>query len=307
MHTPTHRKQLNDLQIEILLILYKFRFATKDLIVDYQELSSNSYTHYRLENLVAQEYISRNYDSSYKLLHKPATYFIASKGIRFLYSQATELDLNKKVLNLMYKDKNTAESYTARCLTLFRIYLTFRKIYGHNLNFSTKSELNEYDHFLRPRPDAYLTLEGKHKATPDCFLEFMISNDVPFFAHARRIASYVRHFNSGSWQTATGTEYPRLLLVCDTPDLERRVKKATIKSLSTLPYPFQAYTTTAKALFNSMSAKETIWTDVLSDDQPVALWTKWIQIKSCMCGLSSLASYSGQYLTSEADHQPESV
>ena len=86
-----------------------------------------------------------------------------------------------------------------------------------------------------------------------------------------RIAIYVRHFNSGSWQAATGTDYSILILVCDTPDLERRVQKTTTKSLGTLPYPFQVYTTNTESLIAASTAGDTVWTDVFNTKQPVSL------------------------------------
>jgi len=56
---PISRKQLNKLQIELLQILYKFRFKTVDLIAQYQDQSVR-YTNVRLKILLEQDLVARN-------------------------------------------------------------------------------------------------------------------------------------------------------------------------------------------------------------------------------------------------------
>jgi hypothetical protein len=67
---PIHHKQLNELQLELLTILYKFRFGTAQLISRYQEQSIRN-TNVRLKNLLEQELIGRNYDGSYRINRRP--------------------------------------------------------------------------------------------------------------------------------------------------------------------------------------------------------------------------------------------
>jgi hypothetical protein len=54
-------------QLAVLKLLYQFRFGTTDLIARALELKDGRYIHTRLEALIAQEYIGKNYDSTYKL------------------------------------------------------------------------------------------------------------------------------------------------------------------------------------------------------------------------------------------------
>src|SRR5579864_8804342 len=107
------RQPLNQQQAEILLILYKFRFATHALIVSYQELKSPSYTRYRLANLLEQGYIARKYSGKDKIAGKPAKYYLSNKGIKYLIH---DTDLNPKVLNLIYKDKYASDGFIDDCL-----------------------------------------------------------------------------------------------------------------------------------------------------------------------------------------------
>jgi DNA-binding HxlR family transcriptional regulator len=68
---PTHRKTLNNNQLQVLYSLYKFRFGTTDLLRATQDKSiSRQFMNRRLQVLCDQEYIGRKYDSSYKLQAK---------------------------------------------------------------------------------------------------------------------------------------------------------------------------------------------------------------------------------------------
>ena len=68
-------KPLNNKQIEVLNILYRFRFGTSELIALIMN-QSTIYTRTRLNRLLAQDYIARNYDSSYKLRGIATNYYL---------------------------------------------------------------------------------------------------------------------------------------------------------------------------------------------------------------------------------------
>lgn len=126
---PKPKQPLNNLQTEVLLVLYKFRFATRDLIVNHQELPSKTYTQARLKNLLEQGYIARHYNGQDKVAGKPAVYYLDSRGIRFLLKpeHVAEYDLNPKVLSLAYKDKYASQLFQEKCLRVFRLYLLLNK------------------------------------------------------------------------------------------------------------------------------------------------------------------------------------
>jgi hypothetical protein len=267
------RQPLNELQTEILLVLYKFRFATRDLIVSYQELTSPSYTQQRLVNLMQQQYIARRYTGKDKIAGQPAKYYVDNKGIRFLLDKQRleKFGLNPKVLNLIYKDKRASELFVAQCLDIFKLYSVLTRLYGDNVNFYTKSELAEYDHFLKPLPDAYITFSGKYQIKPDCIVELM-SKDKPYFVLRRRINQYLKQFASGSWQSKTGTDFPILILMTDSPNLERRLQKSVAYSLNSRDIKgLRVYTTTIKAILSVAQPKDKVFSDVLKPQVLAAL------------------------------------
>lgn len=262
MEKPKSRKRLNALQIDILLALYKFRFATRDLIIKYQGLKSKSYTYYRLENLVEQNYIGRKFDNFDKINRQAVIYFIRPEGIKVLKSEAS---LNQIVLNTMYKDHQRSPAFINRKLTLFKIYNTLRTIYGQNLNFYTQSEIGHYDYFIKPLPDAYLLLNG----VP--FIVELVDAAKPSFVHKKRLEKHLEFYETGNWDELND-EYPNLLLICETSNLERRMQTTAANLLERVGIEeLSVYTTTTKALLALQNPEDAIMSDVYEPEELLTL------------------------------------
>ncbi|MEO8104930.1 MAG: replication-relaxation family protein [Candidatus Saccharibacteria bacterium] len=259
---PKHRKQLNVLQTELLQTLYKFRFGTAELLSQYQEQSVR-YTNVRLKILLKQEYVGRNYDSSYRIKQRPATYFLLPKAVRLL---KTNPELDPKGLHLQYYNRAASALFVGHWLRLFRIYLKLNRLYGEQLECFMGSELAEQSRFPRPLPDAYLSFSGAHAGTPDCMLE-LLESSTPLDRLRQRLNRYLRHYELGSWEG----EYPRILLVCDNVGLQREIQRYMARTLEYRGVRVQCYITTVKALMNAGGYKDDVWTDVGEPDGSLAL------------------------------------
>ncbi len=263
---PKSSQPLNTKQTEILLILYKFRYATRELIVAYQELASSTYTQYRLVNLMKQGYIGRRYSGKDKIAGKPARYHLESRGIRFLLANpiTEQFGLNPNILNLAYKDKTAHESFIDQCLSLFKLYLVYSKLYINNLDFFSKSEIAEFDYFLHPPPSAFMTFSGKYNDKPDCVLELVDSNK-PYFTVRRRVNQYLKQYENNSWQNRTSTDYPDLLFIVDSTSLERRLQKTIAFSLRSRELTkLQIYTTSYESVLKLTSPNDVSYNDILA-------------------------------------------
>lgn len=260
---PIHRKQLNELQIELLTILYKFRYGTADLISRYQEQSIRN-TNVRLKNLLEQEYIGRNYDSSYRINRRPAIYFLLPDAIKLLKNNS---ELDPKGLHLSYYSRSAKSDFVSHCLRLFRIYLKFDGLYGGNLEFYTSSELSEQAQFPSPRPDAYLSFGSKYTNTSDCMLE-VLDSTMAISRLRTKAGRYINHSEAGNWEG----QYPLILLVCDNVGLEREIQHSIVRTLNYRSTSgIRYYTTTTKALFSSRSTDDTIWSPVDDSEKIIAL------------------------------------
>ena len=215
-------------QSEILVILYKFRFATINLITTYLNLNTKTYTHHALTKLTKQGYISRKYTGKDKITGKPAIYYLNNLGIKYLSNNP---DLDKKILNLIYKDKYASDSFIKDSLKVFQIYIAYRTKYRDKMDFYTKSETHEYPYFIKPNPHAYISFDNSEKA--DQFLE-LITIKTPYFAIKRRINQYIKHYQSELWQNQIGMVYPELILRVDDNNLANRLSKAVSSTLDNI-------------------------------------------------------------------------
>jgi len=73
---PKYRKQLNQEQIAVLQMLYRFRFASNEQVAKFQEKPGSKAVQKRLKILEDQGLIAKRYDKSYKLQGKPAAYYL---------------------------------------------------------------------------------------------------------------------------------------------------------------------------------------------------------------------------------------
>ena len=267
MEKPKSRKRLNALQKDILLALYKFRFVTRDLIVEYQGHKSKTYTYYRLKFLVEQGYIGKRFNNFDKINRRPVVYHILPKGIGSLKQ---EPNLNKTIINAMYKDRSASQEFMDRCLTAFAIYNKLNQLYSNRLNFYSKSELSEYDYFLKPLSDAYFTIENK-KTPIQHFLLEQLSSDKPVFAHRKRIEHHLDHYEFGNWEEI-GDEYPQLLLICAAARLERRLQQVIANLFDRRGVEeVSVFTTTTKALLGAQTNREPIWSDVCDPEELITI------------------------------------
>lgn len=218
-NTPTHRTKLNQEQLDLLKMLYKFRFGTKNLITRYLGKKDQSSVFRRLENLIEQGLVAKRYDSTYKLQGKSAAYYLTPAGARALQTHNNN-ELNVK---LLYKSKDVSESFIEQSLIAFRIYNDLTQEHKQTLKFHTKTDLAKYTYFPQPLPSAYIRIESRQY-----FLELLKSSD-PSFVAKRLIQRYLSYARESDWED-TGTDLPSIVLVCDTDVLQKRVEKLLAKN-----------------------------------------------------------------------------
>jgi hypothetical protein len=215
-----HRKKLNAEQLEVLELLYKFRFGSNDLIAQYFGKKDRSFVFKRLSILLEQGLIGKRFDSSYRIQGKPAAYYLTPAGARVLQGQHEEA-INIKAI---YKDKTVSDQFVRHSLDLLVVYNQLKAQYGDRFKFFTRANLNreQFDYFPQPLPDAYIRLRlgGEEK---QFFLD-MFYDDQPFFAAARKIKRHVEYAESGEWDE-TGTNLPAALIVCESVGLQKRLLK----------------------------------------------------------------------------------
>lgn len=257
------RKRLNSKQIELLQILYKFRFATAELISAYQE-QSKQYTNIRLKILCEQGYVSKNYDSSYKINRRPATYYLLPDAIKLLKKDA---DLDPKGLHLLYYNRRAKQPFINHHTRLMRLCLKFEKLFGDDLDVYTSTELAEQKQLPTPRPDFFLGFKGRYADQRDSIL-YLLESTTSLDRYRQSLVRIINHVELDGGEQGVS----RVLLVCENVGLEREIQRFAARTLGFRDYsrvPF--LTTTLSALLKSGSPKNTIWSDVLSPDKLLSL------------------------------------
>ena len=253
---PRLRRTLNEKQLLILKVIYKFRFINVELMLKPDTGVSFQAMHKRLKVLLEHEYIFRMYSAKDRQMNRSASYCFAPKGIKALGGQP---NINPSVLHAAYRDRTASEEFIEKSLQIFRLYRRFEKLYPGRFSILTKSETTGYDYYPNRLPDIHLQ---DKRGGEDFFLDIVEIGFKPIVLR-QKLSGYSSHCDEGTWEEVTGKDYPRLLLVCATPGIERSLQRRVPRWLNN--EEITAYTSSYKALLNSKSAKDEIWSDI---DQP---------------------------------------
>jgi hypothetical protein len=257
--TTTKHHQLNSNQIYYLKLLYKFRFATTIQLSQYRKKNESSATQRAINILLDQKYVGCNYDNSYKLQGRAASYYLLTKGIRAL-KQLSFGEL--KVFHGIYKDKSASEQLIGHYLSLSTICNRLKATYGDRLTYFSKSELApaDFDYFPHPLPDSYIQL-----GTNEFFLNYFETSR-PIFTDVAKIIKYIEYADASEW--GDDEPLPALRLVCETLALEKRLHKK-IRRLSQ-PSGLDISTTTMERLVSEDNC-DMVWSRADEPDEMVSI------------------------------------
>ncbi len=257
MNQSSHRNNLTPNQIHILKLIHKFRYVSVPLLSKYKKVQPSAINK-SLATLADLGYIGRNYDASYNLQGKAASYYLMPKALLYLRDN---YGFNERVLHNMYKDKAASPEFISHSLDAFAIYLALRDSYPDTFHIFTKTELADFDYFMSPRPDLYLNrIKPQDNVQNEFVLELFTNSQ--FFVIKKRITAIIEHFESGDWEAEAETAYPTVLLVCAEPKAEKRLQHHVAKTLDNEGIDeLTVYTTNLKTLNASTAATRTIWAD----------------------------------------------
>lgn len=229
---PKYRKKLNQEQVAVLKLLYRFRFASSQHIARYSDKKSNKFVQKRLKILEDQELIAKRYDKSYKLKGKPAAYYLLPKGARALGANTNRKADEPINVKRIYKDKDVSEGFIEHSLNILSVYLALKALYPakDRLNYFTKSQLSyeKYDFLPSPLQDAYTRIKTS-KGDKHFFLD-IFEDSQPFFVLIRRIKKYLDYADSCEWARYS-ENLPTILLVVDNKSVHKRLRKRLAKEL----------------------------------------------------------------------------
>ena len=256
------QSQPTKVQVELLEVLYKYRFSSRQLIAETIGIKAGSSLHERLMVLIKHGYIGMRLEKRLKLIGMPAAYYLTPKGLRALRDLPDHQFITDSVIKASYKDKILGQSFISQAMNIHAYTnLLIRQYPG--LKVFTKREMSRYSYFPPQLPDAFLSLPVD-SAPPKRFFLDVVTDSVPPYQLDKRISGYYSFFSEGGWDIS-GNELPTLLLVGERGATERRIRRIVQSVLrKTDSDDISVLTTTVSAL--NMSRETAIWSDVEDPD-----------------------------------------
>ena len=231
---PKYRKKLNEEQVAVLQLLWRFRFASGEQIARYQQKPNSKAVQKRLKILEDQNLIFKRYDKSYKLQGKPAAYYLTPQGARVLAIHKSRKEDESINIKRIYKDKDASESFIEHCKNVLDVYLALKALYPKQgkLDYFTKAQLSyeKYDFMPSPLQDACIRIKTS-EGDKYFFLDVFEDNQ-PFFVLIRRIKKYLEYAGSGEWaRYDEDGGLPTILLAVQNKSVHKRLRKRLAKEL----------------------------------------------------------------------------
>ena len=200
MNSVKRNNKLSEKQINVLIVIYRFRFITIPLLAKYNEVSNQS-TAGSLKVLEEMGLIEKRYTSSYKLQGKAARYFLSPKAIKLFQDNN---NINQHSLNLFYKTKLLSEEACDSHIQTLQTYIDYKAKLTTNYTLKTKYEL--YKHEDQPDPPSDIYAHSNNKQQPDIFIE--IHNSSQAFIIQKRL-TYLAEFIEDNYED----KQPKVILI----------------------------------------------------------------------------------------------
>lgn len=260
------QRVLNQSQLAMLHILYRFRFGTRSLLADYLNKPNNTSLYSRISILEKHEFLAVRYDKSYKLAGREAEYYVTPKGVRAL-GDAGLIELTDAGLRATYKDKVVSEQYVQQLTLLLRLRNVLCAAYP-DLQYFTTRDVQALDYFPKKKPVAFLSLKQENK-TKRFFVEYVPAQTSTSMIKSQ-LRQYTSYYDQDSW-SVTNTPFPTVLYICEDGMTEQGVRWHIKRELYRTDTDLRYLTTTKKALLSVNQTNDMIWTDIDEPDELLSL------------------------------------
>ena len=214
-------------QQEILTHLYRFRFPNSLQIQKLLHNKGRRNINMWLKDLVAKNYIGRKYENTLIENAKPAQYFLAVNGIRYLKMQ------RKDNLTKLRREKYRSLRFTEECKFITVCYLqTITNSANTTFDFYTRNDYAKDSLIGQLNPHF---VRVKHQGKKDLYYIYeLFQENTPRFFIRSRIEHYIDFFTKDDW-TKTLVP-PHIFFICPDEKMEqyvlRFVNKTTLEQSS---------------------------------------------------------------------------
>jgi hypothetical protein len=213
---PAKRFKLKDQQINILILIYKFRFLNRSHIQTLLNHKQRNKIIIWLNELTEHKYLRRYYYP--KFAGEPAAYSLGYMARRYFKEQKIK-DINLSLLDRVWRESTCTQKFKNHCMLVADIYISLLNLIKQTdggkgkLSFYTKTDLKGVQYLILPEPDAYFSMEDAKGQIKRYFLD--IFDDLPpRMVLRKRIKQYFSYFDKKYWQDNMKHDFPEIILVC---------------------------------------------------------------------------------------------
>ncbi len=255
------RITLKQAQIDILNLLYKYRFSSRQLLLDSlgEGNGSDNNLYQKLEVLIKHGLVFKRYEPRQKLLGVPYAYSLSPKGLKALQATTNHEHITDRVIKGWYRNKSVDQKFVNHTMAIHK-YTNLLSTLHPTLKIFTQRDLARFNYFPKQLPDAVLSFP-KEQGTPLRYFFDIIPADTPRKAIDVKLSTYCKFFESGGWEV-TKSAKPIILLVASSGRSERQLQYISRARLQKyFEIDLRIYTTSLHALLN-LEREENIWTQV---------------------------------------------
>lgn len=203
-------RKLNDKQVFILRLAFKFRYLTADNLAKLKTISHNS-AYSALNKLTERGYLGRKHNKSYRLQNKSARYYLTPKAVNYL--QKPEFKLDKEILATRRHEDRKSTSFIDHQVAIVDVFIDiwFNTEYDiYKLNTSSGISKDDREYYPRPLPALEVLYETNTEGFYNRTLVDVFPDEQHLFIAKKRVRQYIQHYEDNEWEW---DDYPSIVLI----------------------------------------------------------------------------------------------
>jgi hypothetical protein len=213
---------LHKRQLDILILLYRFRFLTRFQIQSLLKYKNHKQTLIWLNSLTENHYLNRYYVK--QSITTPAVYSLGKESRKYLNERAVDFSILPRLLDRVWWETSLSLQFRNHCIFLADIYLSLMRLTrmtGAKLHYFTKTDLSDVEQIIVPYPDAYFAIAETDGSIKRYFLDLL--EEMPPTILRRRVRLYFDFFYKREWQNNTDKPFPDIILICPNYRLQKHI------------------------------------------------------------------------------------
>jgi DNA-binding MarR family transcriptional regulator len=240
--------KLTQQQQHILTLLFKFRFVSTKSLAQILSIRTDS-TYEILERLVANDFVVKIYEKSFRIDRKPAYYYLSKSGVSTVRGL---MDVRESVVHALYKNNTASPEFIEHSLDVLTCYPSIKQNAPEGTDLFTKTEVSRFKQFPKNRPDLYVrTTEGSEAMV-------VFAHDILPYVINKRLDEIVAHSEDEGWDG----EYPRIAFVLKDTKSKNAFLYKTAQKLDSLGMDEDDLMILATTIEAAASDQESIWASV---------------------------------------------